>query len=87
MDSDGEMEVPALMRAISHDETPSTPGGTRKLSVHIHITSILFILTKSISDPQGDGNRSTLIRPIISSIIVSETLYVECLNKMMQVSS
>lgn len=35
---------------------------------------------------QGEGNRSTLIRHIITSIIASETLYVECLNKMMQVS-
>ncbi|XP_037026256.1 active breakpoint cluster region-related protein isoform X2 [Bradysia coprophila] len=65
IDSDGETsDTPALMRAISHDEQPSTPGMLRKLS--------------------GEGNRSTLIRHIITSIIASETLYVECLNKMMQ---
>lgn len=39
----------------------------------------LFIL-------QSERDRSTLIRHIITSIINSETLYVECLNKMMQVS-
>lgn len=32
------------------------------------------------------ANRSTRIRHIITSIMNSETLYVDCLNKMVQVS-
>ncbi|XP_055712401.1 active breakpoint cluster region-related protein isoform X2 [Phlebotomus papatasi] len=64
IDSDDEGDQPPLMRAISHDDNPNTPGAFRKL--------------------QSGASRNTTIRQIISSIITSETFYVECLGKMMQ---
>ncbi|XP_059617838.1 active breakpoint cluster region-related protein isoform X2 [Phlebotomus argentipes] len=64
IDSDEEGDQPPLMRAISHDDNPNTPGAFRKL--------------------QSGANRNTTVRQIISSIITSETFYVECLGKMMQ---
>uniref|UniRef100_A0A7G3AQH7 Putative rac gtpase-activating protein bcr/abr n=1 Tax=Lutzomyia longipalpis TaxID=7200 RepID=A0A7G3AQH7_LUTLO len=64
IDSDEEGDPPPLMRAISHDDNPNTPGAFRKL--------------------QSGASRNTTIRQIISSIITSETFYVECLGKMMQ---
>jgi hypothetical protein len=44
------------------------------------------ILLRAISkeDEDQNRNRNKIVRPIITSIIQSETLYVECLNKMKQ---
>ncbi|XP_053678645.1 uncharacterized protein LOC128729022 [Anopheles nili] len=77
IDSDGEGDggVPVLMRAISAD----TDGGGGDVGV-----------SPSIGGPSGlfrkisNANRNTIIRHIVTSIITSETLYVECLNKMKQ---
>ncbi|KAH8295982.1 hypothetical protein KR018_008982 [Drosophila ironensis] len=78
LDSDGEYEGPPIMRTISHDEqtatSQTTPGALRKVCFHPNANS-QFVC----------GNaRGVKIRSILSSIIQSETIYVECLNKMMQ---
>ncbi|XP_022219146.2 active breakpoint cluster region-related protein isoform X3 [Drosophila obscura] len=73
LDSDGEYEGPPILRTISHDEqttSQTTPGALRK-----NLVSAILV----------SGNaRGAKIRSILSSIIHSETIYVECLNKMMQ---
>ncbi|XP_039153833.1 active breakpoint cluster region-related protein isoform X1 [Drosophila simulans] len=73
LDSDGEYEGPPILRTISHDDqttTQTTPGAIRK-----NLVSAILVC----------GNaRGAKIRSILSSIIQSETIYVECLNKMMQ---
>ncbi|XP_054730679.1 active breakpoint cluster region-related protein isoform X2 [Anastrepha obliqua] len=71
LDSDGEYEGPPIMRTISHDEQNSqTPSALRK-----NLVSAILV----------SGNaRGAKIRSILSSIIQSETIYVECLNKMIQ---
>ncbi|XP_030567707.1 active breakpoint cluster region-related protein isoform X1 [Drosophila novamexicana] len=75
LDSDGEYEGPPILRTISHDEqqttsTSQTPGALRK-----NLVSAILL----------SGNaRGAKIRSILSSIIHSETIYVECLNKMIQ---
>ncbi|XP_032594367.1 active breakpoint cluster region-related protein isoform X3 [Drosophila grimshawi] len=75
LDSDGEYEGPPILRTISHDEqqstsTSQTPGVLRK-----NLVSAILV----------SGNaRGAKIRSILSSIIHSETIYVECLNKMLQ---
>ncbi|KAL7742511.1 hypothetical protein ACLKA6_013317 [Drosophila palustris] len=79
LDSDGEYEGPPILRTISHDEqqstssstsTSQTPGALRK-----NLVSAILL----------SGNaRGAKIRSILSSIIHSETIYVECLNKMLQ---
>ncbi|XP_017067582.1 active breakpoint cluster region-related protein isoform X3 [Drosophila eugracilis] len=73
LDSDGEYEGPPILRTISHDEqttSQTTPGALRK-----NLVSAILVC----------GNaRGAKIRSILSSIIQSETIYVECLNKMMQ---
>ncbi|XP_016994808.2 active breakpoint cluster region-related protein isoform X1 [Drosophila takahashii] len=73
LDSDGEYEGPPILRTISHDEqttSQTTPGALRK-----NLVSAILV----------SGNaRGAKIRSILSSIIQSETIYVECLNKMMQ---
>ncbi|XP_037932006.1 myosin-M heavy chain-like, partial [Teleopsis dalmanni] len=71
LDSDGEYEGPLIIRAISHDEqTSQTPSVLRKNLVSAILES---------------GNaRGVKIRSILSSIIQSEKIYVECLNKMIQ---
>uniref|UniRef100_A0AAG5D1F2 Uncharacterized protein n=1 Tax=Anopheles atroparvus TaxID=41427 RepID=A0AAG5D1F2_ANOAO len=81
LDSDGEGDgvPPVLMRAISND----TDGG-----------AVGAGLDATGGGPPGTGsglirkisnaNRNTIIRHIVTSIITSETLYVECLNKMKQ---
>ncbi|XP_064536395.1 active breakpoint cluster region-related protein isoform X2 [Drosophila montana] len=79
LDSDGEYEGPPILRTISHDEqqttststsTSQTPGVLRK-----NLVSAILL----------SGNaRGAKIRSILSSIIHSETIYVECLNKMIQ---
>ncbi|XP_043949098.1 active breakpoint cluster region-related protein isoform X3 [Drosophila biarmipes] len=73
LDSDGEYEGPPILRTISHDDqttSQTTPGALRK-----NLVSAILVC----------GNaRGAKIRSILSSIIQSETIYVECLNKMMQ---
>ncbi|XP_017114168.1 active breakpoint cluster region-related protein isoform X1 [Drosophila elegans] len=74
LDSDGEYEGPPILRTISHDEqtttSQTTPGALRK-----NLVSAILV----------SGNaRGAKIRSILSTIIQSETIYVECLNKMMQ---
>ncbi|XP_012156415.1 active breakpoint cluster region-related protein isoform X2 [Ceratitis capitata] len=71
LDSDGEYDGPPIMRTISHDEQNSqTPSALRK-----NLVSAILV----------SGNaRGAKIRSILSSIIQSETIYVECLNKMIQ---
>uniref|UniRef100_A0A182ML70 Uncharacterized protein n=1 Tax=Anopheles culicifacies TaxID=139723 RepID=A0A182ML70_9DIPT len=77
IDSDGEGDggAPVLMRAISTD----TEGGAG-ISPGISGTPSGSGLFRKISN----ANRDTIIRRIVTSIITSETLYVECLNKMKQ---
>ncbi|XP_067639127.1 active breakpoint cluster region-related protein isoform X3 [Eurosta solidaginis] len=71
LDSDGEYDGPPIMRTISHDEQNSqTPSALRK-----NLVSAILL----------SGNaRGAKIRSILSSIIQSEAIYVECLNKMLQ---
>uniref|UniRef100_A0A182Q2L8 Uncharacterized protein n=1 Tax=Anopheles farauti TaxID=69004 RepID=A0A182Q2L8_9DIPT len=78
IDSDGEGDggPPVLMRAISTD----TDGGGVSVSPGIIGTPTGSGLFRKISN----ANRDTIIRRIVTSIITSETLYVECLNKMKQ---
>uniref|UniRef100_A0A182N0C7 Breakpoint cluster region protein n=1 Tax=Anopheles dirus TaxID=7168 RepID=A0A182N0C7_9DIPT len=78
IDSDGEGDggPPVLMRAISTD----TDGGGVGVSPGIIGTPTGSGLFRKISN----ANRDTIIRRIVTSIITSETLYVECLNKMKQ---
>ncbi|XP_034473522.1 active breakpoint cluster region-related protein isoform X2 [Drosophila innubila] len=72
LDSDGEYEGPPILRTISHDEQQSTSSTTS--------TSQTPGALRKLS-----GNaRGAKIRSILSSIIHSETIYVECLNKMTQ---
>uniref|UniRef100_A0A0A1XHH4 Breakpoint cluster region protein n=1 Tax=Zeugodacus cucurbitae TaxID=28588 RepID=A0A0A1XHH4_ZEUCU len=71
LDSDGEYEGPPIMRTISHDEQNSqTPSAARK-----NLVSAILV---------SSNLRGAKIRSILSSIIQSETIYVECLNKMLQ---
>ncbi|XP_020803803.1 active breakpoint cluster region-related protein isoform X2 [Drosophila serrata] len=68
LDSDGEYEGPPILRTISHDEQNTTSSQTTPGA-----------LRKVCGNARG-----AKIRSILSSIIQSETIYVECLNKMMQ---
>ncbi|KAH8245447.1 hypothetical protein KR032_010476 [Drosophila birchii] len=68
LDSDGEYEGPPILRTISHDEQTTTSSQTTPGA-----------LRKVCGNARG-----AKIRSILSSIIQSETIYVECLNKMMQ---
>ncbi|XP_052899721.1 uncharacterized protein LOC128306307 isoform X1 [Anopheles moucheti] len=79
IDSDGEGDggVPVLMRAISTDTDGGVGAG---VSPGIGGTPSGSGLFRKISN----ANRDTIIRRIVTSIITSETLYVECLNKMKQ---
>uniref|UniRef100_A0A2M4A1S8 Putative rac gtpase-activating protein bcr/abr n=1 Tax=Anopheles triannulatus TaxID=58253 RepID=A0A2M4A1S8_9DIPT len=83
IDSDGEADLgppPVLMRAISTDTNPATSDAADNLAAGTTATSSTSGLTRKISN----ANRNTIIRHIVSSIVTSETLYVECLNKMKQ---
>ncbi|XP_030079402.1 active breakpoint cluster region-related protein isoform X2 [Drosophila hydei] len=69
LDSDGEYEGPPILRTISHDEQQ-----------HSTSTSQTPGALRKLS-----GNaRGAKIRSILNSIIHSEAIYVECLNKMIQ---
>ncbi|XP_058176649.1 uncharacterized protein LOC131291453 [Anopheles ziemanni] len=83
LDSDGEGDgvPPMLMRAISTDTDGGGAGGGVALeSVGGGAPGKGSGLFRKISN----ANRNTIIRHIVTSIITSETLYVECLNKMKQ---
>ncbi|KRG07094.1 active breakpoint cluster region-related protein isoform X2 [Drosophila mojavensis] len=70
LDSDGEYEGPPILRTISHDEQQHSSTSTSQTPGALRKLS---------------GNaRGAKIRSILSSIIHSETIYVECLNKMLQ---
>ncbi|XP_014759772.2 active breakpoint cluster region-related protein isoform X3 [Drosophila ananassae] len=69
LDSDGEYEGPPILRTISHDEQTTTATSQTTPGA----------LRKVCGNARG-----AKIRSILSSIIQSETIYVECLNKMMQ---
>ncbi|KAH8276350.1 hypothetical protein KR026_002931 [Drosophila bipectinata] len=71
LDSDGEYEGPPILRTISHDEQTTTSTTTSQ--------NTPGALRKVCGNARG-----AKIRSILSSIIQSETIYVECLNKMMQ---
>ncbi|XP_032594366.1 active breakpoint cluster region-related protein isoform X2 [Drosophila grimshawi] len=68
LDSDGEYEGPPILRTISHDEQQSTSTSQ----------------TPGVLRKVSGNARGAKIRSILSSIIHSETIYVECLNKMLQ---
>ncbi|KAH8270701.1 hypothetical protein KR044_006656 [Drosophila immigrans] len=74
LDSDGEYEGPPILRTISHDEQQST--STTSSSSTSQTPGALRKLSGNV--------RGAKIRSILSSIIHSETIYVECLNKMIQ---
>ncbi|XP_017030515.1 active breakpoint cluster region-related protein isoform X3 [Drosophila kikkawai] len=75
LDSDGEYEGPPILRTISHDEQTTTSSQTTPGALRKNLVSAILVC----------GNaRGAKIRSILSSIIHSETIYVECLNKMMQ---
>ncbi|XP_050084439.1 active breakpoint cluster region-related protein isoform X2 [Anopheles aquasalis] len=83
IDSDGEADLgppPVLMRAISTDTNPATNDASDSLAAGGGIATGSSGLSRKISN----ANRNTIIRHIVSSIVTSETLYVECLNKMKQ---
>ncbi|EAA12056.5 AGAP000865-PA [Anopheles gambiae str. PEST] len=82
IDSDGEGDggAPVLMRAISTDtDAGSGVVGTVGASPGVGTSSGSGLFRKV-----SNANRDTIIRRIVTSIITSETLYVECLNKMKQ---
>uniref|UniRef100_A0A2M4B8T9 Putative rac gtpase-activating protein bcr/abr n=1 Tax=Anopheles marajoara TaxID=58244 RepID=A0A2M4B8T9_9DIPT len=83
IDSDGEADLgppPVLMRAISTDTNPATNDAADSLAAGGGTATSISGLSRKISN----ANRNTIIRHIVSSIVTSETLYVECLNKMKQ---
>uniref|UniRef100_A0A182FIM2 Uncharacterized protein n=2 Tax=Anopheles albimanus TaxID=7167 RepID=A0A182FIM2_ANOAL len=83
IDSDGEADLgppPVLMRAISTDTNAATNDAADSLAAGGGTTTSSSGLSRKISN----ANRNTIIRHIVSSIVTSETLYVECLNKMKQ---
>uniref|UniRef100_A0A182XYA9 Uncharacterized protein n=1 Tax=Anopheles stephensi TaxID=30069 RepID=A0A182XYA9_ANOST len=82
IDSDGEGDggPPVLMRAISADTDAASGGMGAGVSPGIGGTPSGSNLFRKLSN----ANRDTIIRRIVTSIITSETLYVECLNKMKQ---
>ncbi|XP_017852778.1 active breakpoint cluster region-related protein isoform X2 [Drosophila busckii] len=86
LDSDGEYEGPPILRTISHDEQQSSATSTATSATATGTATS----TSSTSQTPGalrklSGNaRGAKIRNILSSIIHSETIYVECLNKMLQ---
>uniref|UniRef100_A0A182PVZ7 Breakpoint cluster region protein n=1 Tax=Anopheles epiroticus TaxID=199890 RepID=A0A182PVZ7_9DIPT len=80
IDSDGEGDggAPVLMRAISTD-TDAGSGAGQGISPGVGTPSGSGLFRKI-----SNANRDMIIRRIVTSIITSETLYVECLNKMKQ---
>ncbi|XP_049536157.1 uncharacterized protein LOC125951357 isoform X2 [Anopheles darlingi] len=87
IDSDGEADLgppPVLMRAISTDTNPATSDVAESLAAGGTATSSSSSSSSGLSRKISNANRNTIIRHIVSSIVTSETLYVECLNKMKQ---
>ncbi|XP_052868483.1 uncharacterized protein LOC128274354 [Anopheles cruzii] len=94
IDSDGEADLappPVLMRAISTDTDAEGVGGIETVTPRT-VSGGGGGSASNIDPASGSGllrklsnaNRNTIIRHIVTSIITSETLYVECLNKMKQ---
>lgn len=90
MDSDGESDLPPLMRTISRDDGGAVPGAAAALTPNTRrrqgggAGNAEAAASPASAMTMTANSRSTAIRHICTSIINSETLYVDFLNKMMQ---
>lgn len=77
---------PILLRALSTDnETGSSDAEPLSLSEGSLESPTPTTPRRQEKGKDGEDDRTSMVKCIVSSVVESETIYVECLNVMLQV--